>query len=283
METDNTQVIVNKLNSLELNTYPREEILSSFQGLRTIVPTVAATLECGRIVVRGTSYNSTDNFSQISRFSYKPKHLNTTYQRASIPQNTMFYGSITSNIQEEPNARMCVLAEIGRTYREGVPKETLMFSSWTVIKPINLIAIIQSEDYPAPCLQVLLLQRQYKKYFSEFSGRDFMNYIASQFAREDIHNNEDYKYMISAWFSKIVCDGDYDGVIYPSVRIDGAGMNVAIKPQAADEKLKFFGAAKCNVVKEGKNISVIEQEVTFFQEDGTLGYRPITNEDYNIK
>jgi len=41
----------------------------------------------------------------------------------------------------------------------------------------------------------------------------------------------------------------FDGVLYPSVRLNGAGFNVAITPQAADTKLQLVLAMECPVYK----------------------------------
>lgn len=46
---------------------------------------------------------------------------------------------------------------------------------------------------------------------------------------------------------------DSDGIIYPSVPAQGGGFNVAIKPNAADTKIRFVGASLCHLLKHCHN------------------------------
>ena len=281
MEKQKIKNVIEKLKSLDLSTYPVEDVRKLLMEFQLTIPIIAATLEPGRIIVRGTPYIKFEKFSQVSRLSYKPQDLNKSYQRASTLQENMFYGRLTSEIPTEPCARMCVLAEIGKVYRKNAASEKLMFSSWQVIKPIKLVAVLQSQNYIRPCQKVISLQTQYREKFKNLSSKEIMDYIASEFAKEDVGEKEDYKYIISACYTKMVCDSGYDGVAYPSVRIDGAGINVAIKPDAVNQKLNFLGAVECDVTRKKKDISIKNKYVSFLKEDGTLGYRPITNRDYN--
>ena len=81
--------------------------------------------------------------------------------------------------------------------------------------------------------------------------------------------------MISAWFSYFVYQ-TFDGIYYPSVRIDGAGMNVAILPEIVDTKMKFLGAVDCDVIRNDMDIRIIDKRKSVFR----LEYVPIIDTDY---
>ena len=57
-----------------------------------------------------------------------------------------------------------------------------------------------------------------------------------------------YDYLISAIFSEFVSNTELDGILYPGVRVDGKGFNIAIKPSAVD-KLSLRVAGECSIYK----------------------------------
>lgn len=263
MEHDKVKSIVEALKSLDLSIAPVEEILQYFVEMDEILPVVVLTLHPGRIIIRGQKYDSSADYMDKSRHSYKPQSLNTTYQRASTPQQTMFYGAVTplhrfGDKPNEPNARQIIITEIGKTYSGEAEEETLVFSSWVVKQEINLVGIVQSNEYMDPSNLVSYLQKEYKKKFESLPGVEFMNYIASEFAKED------RKYIVSALFAKLCCDKGYDGVAYPSVRSYGVGMNVAIKPESVDMKLVYDGAYSCDFKRTGMSIEEVGSKEFFF-------------------
>jgi hypothetical protein len=255
--------IVQLLKKQDLALYPLEDVLSLFRTIGSF-PIIVTTLHPGRIIVRGQNYDSTADYTIPSRHSYKPEKLNTTYQRASTPLQTMFYGSITDEDIEKtaiddniPLARHIIMTEIGKTVKEDADKETVVFSSWVVLEDINLVSVIQSDAYKTPSKSIRNLQRDFKTKFGNLPEMDFINFVASEFSKEDASSEEDYKYLISAWFSKVCCDLGYDGVAYPSVRAGGSGLNVAIKPEAVDKKMKLIRADEVDIVREDMSVSEV--------------------------
>lgn len=244
--------IVKTLKKLDLSKYPTNEILKQFK-LSKVVPTIISTLHPGKIIVRGQCFDASADYTFINRHSYKPQQSNKTYQRASTPLQTMFYGAITAEEEEEnmPVAEHIVFTEI------QTPKEfqTIVYSHWEVIEDIELLSIVQSGTYSTPSKGVLSLQQLYKKEFKKHPGVEFMNFIASEFSKEQIR--DDYDYVISGWYAKMACELGYYGVEYPSVKVGGAGMNVAINPKAVDTKMKFIKAYECDFKKEGMQINEV--------------------------
>lgn len=80
-----------------------------------------------------------------------------------------------------------------------------------------------------------------------------LSYLADEFAKEEIR--EHYDYMISAIFSELVTENCFDGIFYPSVRVDGEGFNIAITPKAT-EKLRLIFAGECTIYKHKMNTRV---------------------------
>lgn len=170
-------------------------------------------------------------------------------------------------------ARFTILTEISNTLSHKEEREKVMFSAWRVIEDISLYSIIQSKNYQTPNNQILELEKRFNNEIRDNKVRKFTDFIASEFAKSDIA--DDYYYMISAWFSYFVYQ-TFDGIYYPSVRIDGAGMNVAILPEIVDTKMKFLGAVDCDVIRNDMDIRIIDKRKSVFR----LEYVPIIDTDY---
>lgn len=268
---DNIDEIIQKLDSLDLCKKPREEIISLMRQVGSI-PSVVTILHPGRLIVRGRVYTEGEDFTSIQSHSYNPIP-GKKYQRANIPGQSIFYGAVTSDVEEEPLARFTILTEISNTLSHKEEREKVMFSAWRVIEDISLYSIIQSKNYQTPNNQILELEKRFNNEIRDNKVRKFTDFIASEFAKSDIA--DDYYYMISAWFSYFVYQ-TFDGIYYPSVRIDGAGMNVAILPEIVDTKMKFWGAVDCDVIRNDMDIRIIDKRKSVFR----LEYVPIIDTDY---
>lgn len=258
MTLEKIKKIVEDLRNLDLSKKPEKEIISLFAKAAEF-PVVHSIIYPGRIIVRGQNYDSSANYSIPARHSFKPQNTNDTYQRASLPSQTMFYGAVTAFEEGDnvPLARHIIITEIAEIVKDKVDKETIVFSSWEVIEELNLISIIQSEDYKTPSKIVLDLQETYKMISQNQPGVEFMNFISSEFSKEDVSKEEDFKYIISALYAKMMCDFGFDGVAYPSVRAGGAGMNVAIKPDAVNKKMRLVCAYEVDFERKGMEVTQV--------------------------
>lgn len=62
---------------------------------------VVMTLHEGKSIIRARPNEPNETFKTVSELSYKPAKFNTTFQRASTPNTTMFYGCVVpENIAE---------------------------------------------------------------------------------------------------------------------------------------------------------------------------------------
>jgi hypothetical protein len=232
--------------------------------LRKLFPAVLNEfdIQAGATIIR-VNNNTEDEpiFSKVERISYMPNELNSEYQRASTPYNTMFYGVIVQ-ISDQKNARYAAAFEVNKFLRENIQgKQTITVSKWQVIKPLKLFSITKDIS-------------------------SVQNYLANEFSKEvDKNCKEDY--MISAIMSEIIVEQEgYDGVIYPSVQTHGSiktltnetinPLCLALSPRLIDEgkikpvlasqhkvivdengKAKLFKAFNCCEIQEG------QKELTF--------------------
>ena len=248
--------IIKRFKTLDLSKYPRDEILELLKQTGKI-GYILVTFHKGKSLMRSRPNKFGEKFEQKSDYSYKPQKLNLTYQRASTPNNTMFYAtSIPEKIEqgELDNARVIGVFETVPMLRElnSSGYQKISFGRWVVKREINLIAIIHEETYYNENSYTRELVNAYHDFMKNAppeiidKSLKFQSYLASEFSKEDI--KKDCDYMISALFTQMVVDMGFDGVIYPSVRVGGKGFNVAITPEAT-KNLDLYVAGECSVYK----------------------------------
>ncbi len=220
------------------------------------------TLHKGKRIIRAR-LSEKESFKNISDLSFKPQEYNSTYQRASTPYKTMFYGSIVPEIQgnsEPQTARITILFELSEFVRNTNTKgeQDITYSAWEVVEDIELISLIHHQDFERPTELTKKLRLDFEGFISQYPelktpSLEISEYLAHEYAKDKIPDH--LHYMISGIYSEIG-SSKYDGVLYPSVRLAGEGINVAIKPDTVINKLKFLGASECTVYKNEKDVFV---------------------------
>ncbi|WP_439507041.1 hypothetical protein [Sediminibacterium sp.] len=248
--------IIEHLKSLDLSTYPKDEILSLFKQVGKIGH-VVVTFHRGKSVMRARPNYNGERFEKKSDYSFKPQEYNTTYQRASTPNQTMFYATaIPETLQpgELDNMRVIGVAETIPMLRDKTKSgyQKVSFGRWYVHEDIHLLAIVQKDKYAEESSYTKELSDAYKEFIAG-TPKDilegslaYITFLADEFSKEDIRG--DYDYMISALFSELVTQRGLDGIFYPSVRVGGKGFNIAITPEAT-KKLGLYVAGECSMYK----------------------------------
>jgi hypothetical protein len=248
--------VIDKLRHLDLSTYPKDEIVALLKQVGK-VGYVVITFHKGKSVMRARPNYNGERFEKKDDYSFKPQDHNKTYQRASTPNQTMFYATvIPENVQpgELDNMRVIGVAETISMLRDKTKSgyQKISFGRWYVHEDIHLLAIVQKEKYSEESSYTKELADAYKQFIQttpkEILDRSlaFTTYLADEFSKEDIKG--DYDYMISALFSEMATQRGLDGVFYPSVRVGGKGFNIAITPEAT-KKMGLYVAGECSLYK----------------------------------
>jgi len=97
----NSNNSIDRLKALNPSINSIEDIRNIMHEFGT-VGLIVITLPEGKTIIRARPNETNQSFSSISDLSYKPAEFNMTYQRASTPNTTMFYGCIVpDNISKE--------------------------------------------------------------------------------------------------------------------------------------------------------------------------------------
>lgn len=252
--------ILKILQSLNLSSYPIGDIkylLNQFGE----VGYIKMTLHSGKTIQRTRVNYNEERFRKISHISFKPAEFNTTFQRASTPNNTMFYGCIVS---ENPTPEELNLPRIIGLF-ETVPlmkdlnsegEQLITVSKWKVIKDMEFVSVIHHEGFRRENSYA----KEQRQFFSNFlktiphvlaeKSIKATNFLANEFAKEITPH--DFDYLISAIFTEMLVNkGRFAGVIYPSVRTGGEGFNVAIHPYYVLKNMEPLNVGEMRIYKRG--------------------------------
>jgi hypothetical protein len=279
--------LITELKEVELkenNSDHVKKLIQQFGKFGVIV----TTLHKGKKIIRARLAES-EEFEKVSELSYKPQEYNTTYQRASTPFRTMFYGSIVPKIKgelEPDSARFTVASELSQHLRslDSVGEEDIVFSIWEVQDDIELVSLVHHQKFERPTKLSIQLRKEFEevvKNSPETANKmlEVSEFLGNEFAKLSIGIHTDY--MISALFSELVTKS-YDGVLYPSVRLAGEGINIAITNKSADEKLCFMEAMNCTIYKNKKK-AFIGSNYKLINENGQLIRKELDTNEVNSK
>jgi hypothetical protein len=253
MEVEET---IKKLESLNLKVYPINDIyrhITSFGEFGSII----VNYNPGKVIMRARPLRDDETVLKVADLSYKPAEKNLTYQRASIPFRSVFYGCTISENEEDKelmNNRVIGVFEstpwLRDKTRKGVQK--IAFGRWVVNQTLNLVAVVNKEDFYNSNSYTRELVDGFKEYihsYPDFKKKTLLvsGFLANEFGKSNITDDSDY--LISAIYTDIVISNGFDGVLYPSVRLDGRGFNVAISPLSVRNKLRLEVAGECIIYK----------------------------------
>ena len=249
--------ILNRLKEIDLETVSTDEINKVLNQVGAL-PIMKTEYSDGKLFFRAVRNSDADSdFTTVSRLSFCPPEYNKNLLRASTPDNTMFYGSVVKDnpTDEEYNyARITACCETSELLRDNeIPdgERVLTIGTWRVKGKLQVGTIFDpNKKYEIEYLENI--KNAYIDFLEHFpdlkeKGLAYLAYLANEYSK-DVKNGENYKYKISALFSKIAADKS-DGILYPSVRAAGIGLCLAIKPDAM-ENLELVMVHKCLLKKE---------------------------------
>lgn len=246
--------IIQRIRSIDLNDDSKtEEIRVLLSQLR--YPIILSNAVAGSYVTRarrGKGYRDKNDMS------YKPSSICKTYQRATLPNQTVFYGILSDDERHLENARAIGVSECSVLADEGINsrgREFIATSQWIITKDIAVACIISANSYKDVHnnrLLETLRQSFINKHQADEEALFVSDFIVEEYSKRVVsgHDNE---YKISALFADMLLYGaGFEAVAYPSVKLGGqAGLNIAIRPDVADSNLALSKIADQCFYKNG--------------------------------
>ena len=251
--------IITQLSSIHL-----EESSKCINCVRQLVDSVFPLtwlhhpLKVGTIISR--CRKDAPDFERES-FGCKSPDLITKFQRASIPYESVFYGSVGD--QEAEDGDFIAMLETSTLHRKKIIKgiEEIAVSRWRVKRDIPMAIICHPKVFvdANQNSSVNAMQKNYVRCLPKYPAEEdfiplfdrLVEFVAGQFAKKVLEGNN-HQYMISAFFAHNSLSTD-SGIIYPSVQVNGKlGFNVALRQDIVENYLEFIGAEKHILYKANK-------------------------------
>jgi hypothetical protein len=256
-----------QLAALDLSTDPHQQAKQLIYQLQRI-GAIEYTLHPGKTITRGRSNGVNSqrcpSFTKVAELSFKPQQFNTTYQRASTPRQTMFYGSVLSP-QNESNLveRMISVSEASTLLRKArlpdtgadLQQEGITFGSWVVTDDVPMVALCYHQELAQRSPIGRELYTAFERGTAQLDSplreqsRAANAFFAAEFAKPSQQFKSHYDYLLSALFAEVTVEREMAGVFYPSVMATGQGFNVAISPEYTTKALRLDKVLECTLYK----------------------------------
>lgn len=256
---------IEKLKSLDFSKSTSKDVREILVHLP--ISYMSYTIQPGILVSRARKGKG---YKTAEETTYCPVEYCKQMQRATLANDTMFYGVVSDDQSHLENARAICVSECSSLCREGlesVGKEYFCISQWEIVQPIRVVSFVADDTFSKVSDNSLLNQMRnsfvlaHKNDYSR-ENTEVARLISSEFSKVVADSSE---YLVSATIANdIIHELKYDGIVYPSVQLGGqAGLNVALAPIAADSKLKFCRVLEHGFYKKGTK-SILRIERTSF-------------------
>lgn len=244
---------------LETNSFDRDSLLHILESYGEDLALIPIMLLDGEKILR-TRANDNDFFSYVHELSYPPARYART-DRASLEGKPMFYGSVFTKDVEQSHAYPRIVSAI-----EAIPllnnkndsgAKTITQSIWIANEPIHAFSFPFSDKYKRACTEIGMLNNDWENTLRNNYTNDsinFFRYIGNLMACPKKTCLYD---ITSTCIDYILTKLDFEGIIYPSVPVEGEGMNICIKPNVVDSKISFSGAVTEIVLRHAKESTLV--------------------------
>lgn len=243
---------------IEQNSFDKELLLNILRSFKDDVALIPVMLLKDQKVLR-TRPNGDDFFSYVYELSYPPAEYART-DRASLAGKPMFYASAFTKNANKTHAyprivsaleTMTLLRSKGAT---GV--KCMTQSLWNVNDNIHMFAFPFSEKYKRACEEIGMLKSGWETMLRESYSKEsieFFTYIGDLMAEI----NTSCLYDVTATcVDYILTHFKFEGVLYPSVPLEGEGINICLKTNVVDDKITFAGAATEVIFRNGDQSTI---------------------------
>lgn len=233
---------------LQNNAFDKNVLLNILDNM-SFMPIIPIKIPKGNKVLRSSTNNEHKFHKTVSRLSYPPVEKAKT-DRTSLVKQPMFYASVFTSAAQSENAYPRIFsafetADILRSYnKQG--KVIITQSVWENQADIYTFAFPYPKSMPHACNEIKAIQKLWDVMKSEYTQEkvEFMEYIGEIMTRKSYSclyeitaNIVDYILSYGRFM-----DRPLDGIYYPSVWSNGAGVNICLKPSVVDRYLRFVDA-----------------------------------------
>jgi hypothetical protein len=242
----------------------------------------------GEIITRTLVVNDSESiFTREERISYNKHNGGGGFGRATYEGHSAFYGCLQTNLI--PADTTSILEVIRFKKDVDIEKYQVVLGNWRLqeekefafLGGFNSLTHLSDEAIER---NKTLMDACEKEDANKECITLIDNFLCEQFSI-DVAEEDTYRYKISACYAEFIKEQGIAGIIYPSVKSNGAGLNIVVFPLQIDiGLLKLEEAFLVNYHKRGSK-SINEYKMRALNDSGTLRWNEIYNGgwDPNVK
>lgn len=262
------------------NSFDKSALMNILDSM-SFTPIVPVMIPAGNKILRSSTNKDHEFHRSVSRLNYPPAEYART-DRTSLKNKPMFYGSVFTSAAKTENGYPRIFSalettDILRDYNEKGRVMTTQ-SVWITHDDILTFAFPYPDEMPRACDEIKAVREMWdaKKSVYKQEEVEFMEYMGEIMTRRSYSCLYDITANVVDYILANIgfVDRPFDGVYYPSVWGDGAGVNICLKPDVVDRCVQFMDA---KLVVIDKNVG--ESFLPFvadssLDEDGVLQWTP---------
>jgi len=254
--------ILKSIANIDLTTFPYGTIKPLIEKLG-MVPSMSKFLYPGNGLIRARPYEKGEKtFTKLSDLSFKPAELNTTYQRASTPNQTVFYGTIANPKYDNGqfDSRLAgTLESMKWIHDPSVNRiQRIAFGRWDTTSKIRLNGVIHHKAFHPINNEIKEMYDEFNEFIQlipemQTGAAAIADFFSARFADKEACPEKSHLYMLSAMWAEASINAGLDGVLYPSVQSDGEHFCVALAPTSC-AKLRLSVVGESTIFKYKKQV-----------------------------
>jgi len=254
-----TLSILESMRTLDLKNVTLDELLEVLRNIgRHIV--ICTTIPAGRVICRTVNCDYLKNEAcpyptRVEQISFNPNLDSCKFNRASWEKTSVFYGSLTTQLEGRETNSFEVWGDLQSSTKD-IDRGEFVIGKWIVKKGLTLVHISGSMKHNKA--QVDGRSNGFwesVKHLPEkmLTLKAMDKFLCDQFVA-DVPDNERWRYKISAAYAQLINSEGLPGLLYPSVKTDGAGYNVALFSDNLYDYIELERAALVYVYKREQSI-----------------------------
>ncbi len=270
--------ILKSIANIDLTTFPYSTIKPLIEKLG-MVPSMSKFLYPGNGLIRARLYEKGEKtFTKLSDLSFKPAELNTTYQRASTPNQTVFYGTIANPKDDNGqfDSRLAgTLESMKWIHDPSVNRiQRIAFGRWDTTSKIRLNAVIHHTAFHPINFEIKEMYDEFNEFIQlipemQTGAAAIADFFSARFADKEACPEKSHLYMLSAMWAEASINAGLDGVLYPSVQSDGEHFCVALAPTSCT-KMRLSVAGESTIFKYKKQVIMTNELICELNEGDTI-------------
>lgn len=230
------------------NAFDKSVLINILDSM-SFTPIVPVMLPAGNKILRSSTNDEFEFHKSVSRLNYPPAKFART-DRTSLKNKPMFYGSVFTSAAKTENGYPRIFSALETTdiLRDFNLKGKVITtqSVWITQDDIFTFAFPYPKNMPRACDEIKAIREMWDAKKTEFKQEEveFMEYIGEIMTRKSYSCLYDITANVVDYILSHLgyMDRSLDGVYYPSVWGDGAGVNICLKPDVVDRCVQFVDA-----------------------------------------